>query len=98
MLLAMASDIRIVLIVLVGRGELMLHLKTCRDVGLQQKISIETMEIFAPLANRLRVWQIKWELEDLSFKYMHPEQYKRIAKLLDETQERLDYIENIKGF
>jgi GTP pyrophosphokinase len=99
MLLAMASDIRIVLIVLVGRGELMLHLKSCQDVSLQQKIAIETMEIFAPLANRLGVWQIKWELEDLSFKYMHPEQYKRIAKLLHETrQERLDYIESIKGF
>lgn len=99
MLLAMASDIRIVLIVLVGRGELMLNLKSCQDFSLQQKISLETMEIFAPLANRLGVWQIKWELEDLSFKYLHPEQYKRIAKLLDETrQERLDYIENIKLF
>ncbi len=99
MLLAMASDIRIVLIVLVGRGELMLNLKSCNDFALQQKIALETMEIFAPLANRLGVWQIKWELEDLSFKYLHPEQYKRIAKLLDETrQERLDYIENIKKF
>ncbi len=99
MLLAMASDIRVVLIVLVGRGELMLHLKSCQDHTLQQKIAIETMEIFAPLANRLGVWQIKWELEDLSFKYMHPEQYKRIAKLLDETrEERLAYIENIKKY
>ena len=99
MLLAMASDIRVVLIVLVGRGELMLHLKSCEDQQLQGKIAMETMEIFAPLANRLGVWQIKWELEDLSFKYMHPDQYKRIAKLLDETrQERLDYIENMKSF
>lgn len=99
MLLAMASDIRIVLIVLVGRGELMLHLKTCQDETLRHKIALETMEIFAPLANRLGVWQIKWELEDLSFKYLHPDQYKKIAKLLDETrQERLDYIENMKSF
>ncbi len=99
MLLAMASDIRIVLIVLVGRGELMLNLKSCEDLALQHKIALETMEIFAPLANRLGVWQIKWELEDLSFKYLHPEEYKRIAKLLDETrQERLDYIENMKSF
>lgn len=99
MLLAMASDIRIVLIVLVGRGELMLHLKTCPDESLRKKIALETMEIFAPLANRLGVWQIKWELEDLSFKYLHPEQYKKIASLLDETrQERLDYIENMKQF
>lgn len=99
MLLAMASDIRVVLIVLVGRGELMLNLKSCSDFEMQQKIASETVEIFSPLANRLGVWQIKWELEDLSFKYLHPEQYKKIAKLLDETrEERLDYINQIKEF
>ena len=99
MLLAMASDIRVVLIILVGRGELMLHLKSCHDLALQQKIALETMEIFAPLANRLGVWQIKWELEDLSFKYIHPEEYQQIAKLLDETRlKRLEYIDSIKSF
>lgn len=99
MLLAMASDIRIVLIVLVGRGELMLNLKSCNNHELQHKIAMETVEVYAPLANRLGVWQIKWELEDLSFKYLHPEQYKKIANLLDETrEERLDYIEQIKYF
>ena len=99
MLLAMASDIRVVLIVLVGRGELMLNLKSCTDPQMQQKIATETVEIFSPLANRLGVSQIKWELEDLSFKYMHPEQYKKIAQLLDETrEERLTYIEHIKAF
>lgn len=99
MLLAMASDIRVVLIVLVGRGELMLNLKSCQDVEMQQKIATETVEIFSPLANRLGVWQIKWELEDLSFKYLHPEQYRKIAQLLDETrEERLQYIEQIKVF
>ena len=99
MLLAMASDIRVVLIVLVGRGELMLYLKSCKDEKMQHKIAMETMEVFAPLANRLGVWQIKWELEDLSFKYMHLEQYKKIATLIDETrQERLEYIDRIKLF
>lgn len=99
MLLAMVSDIRVVLILLVGRGELMLHLKSCKDTELVHKIAVETVEIFSPLANRLGVWQIKWELEDLSFKYLHPEQYKKIAKLLDETrEERLEYIENIKQY
>lgn len=99
MLLAMVSDIRVVLIVLVKRGELMLHLKSDGDTSLQQKIAMETMEIFAPLANRLGMWQIKWELEDLSFKYLYPDEYKRIAKLLDEKrQERLDYIENLKVY
>src|SRR5579863_8031243 len=99
MLLAMVSDIRVVLILLVGRGELMLHLHSCKDSELIHKIAVETVEIFSPLANRLGVWQIKWELEDLSFKYLHPEQYKKIAKLLDETrEERLEYIENIKQY
>lgn len=99
MFLAMASDIRVVLIVLVGRGELMLNLKSCDDPTLQRRIALETVEIFAPLANRLGVGQIKWELEDLSFKYLHPDQYKKIAKCLDETrEERLQYIEKIKQF
>jgi GTP pyrophosphokinase len=99
MLLAMASDIRVVLIVLVGRGELMLNLKSCVDTILCNKIALETVEIYAPLANRLGLWQIKWELEDLSFKYLHPEQYRKIANLLDETrQDRLDYIDKIKIF
>ncbi len=99
MLLSMVSDIRVVLIVLVGRGELMLHLKSCPDKVLQKKIATETVEIFSPLANRLGVSQIKWELEDLSFKYLHPEQYRKIAKLLDGTrQERIDYIDRLKEF
>lgn len=99
MLLAMASDIRVVLIVLVGRGELMLNLGSCADEEMRKKIAMETVEIFSPLANRLGVWQIKWELEDLSFKFLHRDQYKKIAQLLDETrQERLDYIDRIKEF
>lgn len=99
MLLAMVSDIRVVLILLVGRGELMLYLQSCKDTELVHKIAVETMEIFAPLANRLGVGQIKWELEDLSFKYLHSEQYKKIATLLHETrEERLEFIENIKQY
>ncbi|MEN9391568.1 MAG: hypothetical protein RL017_866 [Pseudomonadota bacterium] len=99
MLLAMASDIRVVLIVLVGRGELMLNLKTCQDIDMQKKIANETVEIYAPLANRLGMWQVKWELEDLSLKYLQPEQYKKIATLLEETrEERLNYIEVVKSF
>ncbi|MCX8514862.1 MAG: bifunctional (p)ppGpp synthetase/guanosine-3',5'-bis(diphosphate) 3'-pyrophosphohydrolase [Burkholderiales bacterium] len=99
MLLAMASDIRVVLIVLVGRGELMLNLKTCQDIDMQKKIANETVKIYAPLANRLGMWQVKWELEDLSLKYLQPEQYKKIATLLEETrEERLNYIEVVKSF
>lgn len=99
MLLAMASDIRVILIMLVGRGELMLNLHTCTDSEMQLKIANETVEIFSPLANRLGVWQIKWELEDLSFKYQQPDEYHRIAAILAETREsRLQYIEQIKQF
>ena len=97
MILSMATDIRVVLIVLIIRGELMLNLKSCQDVEIQKKIASETLEIYSPLANRLGMWQIKWELEDLSLKYLYPEQYKKIANLLDETrEERLEYIEKIK--
>src|SRR5207249_129960 len=53
----------------------------------------ETLDIYSPLANRLGVWQLKWELEDLSFRYLEPEVYKRIAQMLDERRvERQQYI------
>ncbi len=97
MLLAMVTDIRAVIIVLIGRGELMLNLNTCNNPDKVLEIAQTTMSIFAPLANRLGLWQIKWELEDISFKYLHFEEYKKIAKLLDSTRNtRLTYINNIK--
>ncbi len=52
----------------------------------RKRIAQETMEIFAPLANRLGIWQVKWELEDLSFRYINPEQYKSIAEKLAERR------------
>lgn len=95
MLLAMVSDIRVVLIKLAWRTQTMHYLTHC-DRIISQKIAQETMDIFAPLANRLGVWQIKWELEDLGFRYLEPENYKKIAQLLDERRlERLNYIEEV---
>lgn len=95
MLLAMVSDIRVVLIKLALRTETMNYLSQVADEALKQRISKETMAIFAPLANRLGVWQLKWQLEDLGFRYQQPQEYKRIARLLDEKRlERLDYINN----
>lgn len=96
MLLSMVKDIRVVLIQLALRTETMHFLKYVDDPELTQKIAKETLDIYAPLANRLGVWQIKWELEDLSFRYTNPEGYAKIAHLIDEKRiERLDYIAEV---
>lgn len=85
MLLAMVEDIRVVLIKLAWRTQTMHYLAKCDD-SVRLPIARETMDLFAPLANRLGVWQIKWELEDLSFRFLEPVLYKKIAGLLDEKR------------
>ncbi|MFQ3679014.1 MAG: bifunctional (p)ppGpp synthetase/guanosine-3',5'-bis(diphosphate) 3'-pyrophosphohydrolase [Pseudanabaenaceae cyanobacterium] len=85
MFLAMAQDIRVIVVKLADRLHNMRtleHLKPERQV----LIARETMEIFAPLANRLGIWQIKWELEDLAFKYLQPEAYREIQALVADTR------------
>lgn len=95
MLLAMVSDIRVVLIKLALRTRTMQYLCRLPDSEKKRAIAKETLDIFAPLANRLGVWQLKWQLEDLGFRHQNPEKYKEIANLLDEKRtERLEYIEN----
>jgi GTP pyrophosphokinase len=95
MLLAMVADIRVVLIKLAWRTQTMHYLAHCPE-ELRRRIAQETMDVFAPLANRLGVWQIKWELEDLGFRHLEPENYKKIARLLDQRRlERIDYIERV---
>jgi len=95
MLLAMVADIRVVLIKLAWRTQTMHYLVHCEE-PVRRRIAQETMDVFAPLANRLGVWQIKWELEDLGFRHQDPDNYKKIAKLLDERRlERIDYIERV---
>jgi GTP pyrophosphokinase len=89
-LLAMNDDVRVILIKLADR------LHNMRTLGhlpydRQQRMAHETMEIFAPLANRLGIWQIKWELEDLSFRYLEPDRYKMIARLIDERRADRDF-------
>jgi GTP pyrophosphokinase len=81
MLLAMAEDIRVVLIKLCDRLHNMRTLDAL-PAAKQKRIALETMEIFAPLANRLGVWHLKWELEDLAFRYLEPERYDEIAELV----------------
>jgi GTP pyrophosphokinase len=79
--LAMGDDIRVVFIKLADRLHNMRTLSAFKD-GKRRRIAQETLDIFAPLANRLGIWQIKWELEDLSFRYVNPEKYKEIAEQL----------------
>ncbi|UOO77661.1 bifunctional (p)ppGpp synthetase/guanosine-3',5'-bis(diphosphate) 3'-pyrophosphohydrolase [Neisseria sp. Dent CA1/247] len=95
MLLAMVSDIRVVLIKLALRTRTMQFIGVLPDSEEKRALAKETLDIFAPLANRLGVWQLKWQLEDLGFRHQNPEQYKEIARLLDEKRtERLEYIEH----
>jgi GTP pyrophosphokinase len=93
MVLGMVEDVRVVLIRLASRTQ---TLRWFSKNGIPDRIEYarETLDIYAPLANRLGVWQLKWELEDLSFRYLEPELYKRIAGMLDEKRlEREHYIQ-----
>ncbi|MDB6044199.1 MAG: hypothetical protein JWM63_2750 [Gammaproteobacteria bacterium] len=93
MLLAVVSDPRLVLARL---AEQLVGLRHAREMttGERERLAVEARAIFAPLANRLGVWQLKWELEDLAFRYLEPEEYRRIATALNERRaDRERYIE-----
>lgn len=85
MLLAMVEDVRAVVIKL---AEQVCHLRNVKDAAEEERViaAKETADIFAPLANRLGIGQLKWELEDLAFRYLHPDIYKNIAKQLDDKR------------
>jgi guanosine-3',5'-bis(diphosphate) 3'-pyrophosphohydrolase len=82
MFLAMSQDIRVVLIKL---GDRLHNMRTLAALGVekQRRIARQTLEIYAPLAERLGIWQVKWELEDLAFKALEPERYHELARLVD---------------
>jgi GTP pyrophosphokinase len=99
MLLAMVEDVRAVVIKLAER---LCHLRLVKNSDEETRVlaAKETSNIYAPLANRLGIGQLKWELEDLSFRYLHPKVYKSIAKQLDEKrldreQYMTDFVANI---
>jgi len=97
MLLAVVSDARLV-VVRIAEELYRLRLAKHAAVAEQHALAIETQEIYAPLANRLGVWQFKWELEDLAFRYLEPETYKHIAKTLNQKRdERETFIEELKA-
>jgi RelA/SpoT family (p)ppGpp synthetase len=95
MFLAMAEDVRVVLIKLADR----LHnMRTLGSLPAERRVRIarETLEIFAPLANRLGIWRVKWELEDLGLRYYDPEAYQEIAGLIAERREsRERYVQRV---
>ncbi|MDP2810955.1 MAG: bifunctional (p)ppGpp synthetase/guanosine-3',5'-bis(diphosphate) 3'-pyrophosphohydrolase [Rhodocyclaceae bacterium] len=94
MLLAMAEDIRVVLLRLASRTQT-LRWFADKPGPAREDAAREALELYAPLANRLGVWQMKWELEDMSFRFLEPETYKRIARKLDEKRaEREGFIAN----
>ena len=97
MLLAIASDARLVFIRLADQLNQLRHGKDLPEAQIT-KLARETREIFAPLANRLGIWQLKWELEDLSFRYLNPEAYKRIAGwLASKRADRERYIKEVQA-
>ncbi|MGN6649808.1 RelA/SpoT family protein [Trinickia sp.] len=97
MLLAFAQDIRVVLIRLASRLQTLRYYAAAK-ISPGADVAHETLEIYAPLANRLGIWQLKWELEDLAFRFQDPDTYKRIAKLLDEKRvERETYVAEAIG-
>jgi GTP pyrophosphokinase len=93
MLLAMANDLRVVLLRLASRLQTLRYYALSKAAG-AEPIARETLDLYAPLANRLGIWQLKWELEDLSFRFLEPETYKAVARLLDEKRvERESFID-----
>ena len=96
LLLAIVRDLRVVPILLAAQ---LARLRLARDLpeAERQALARLTRDIHAPLANRLGIWQLKWELEDLAFRYLEPETYRRIARLLDDKRAgRERYIEQVK--
>jgi len=97
MLVAMAEDLRVVFIKLADR----LHnMRTLDALSMEKQFSIaqETLEIYAPLAHRLGIWELKWQLEDLSFRYLEPEKYRRIANLVASRRvQRESFISQVIG-
>jgi GTP pyrophosphokinase len=85
MLLAFSRDLRVVMLRLASRLQTLRHYAATK-LPVPRALASESLQVFAPLANRLGIWQLKWEMEDLSFRFLEPTTYKDIARLLDEKR------------
>ncbi|MGE0099646.1 MAG: bifunctional (p)ppGpp synthetase/guanosine-3',5'-bis(diphosphate) 3'-pyrophosphohydrolase [Hydrogenophaga sp.] len=96
MLLAFSRDLRVVMLRLASRLQTLRYFAACKgEPG--DALASESLHVFAPLANRLGIWQIKWEMEDLAFRFLEPQTYKQVARLLDEKRaEREAHVEQVR--
>ncbi|QTN25053.1 bifunctional (p)ppGpp synthetase/guanosine-3',5'-bis(diphosphate) 3'-pyrophosphohydrolase [Rhizobacter sp. AJA081-3] len=95
MLLAFSRDLRVVLLRLASRLQTLRWFAATKR-ACPRALAEESMQVFAPLANRLGIWQIKWEIEDLSFRFLEPEAYRQVAQLLDEK--RVEREQGVEAF
>lgn len=97
MLLAFSRDLRVVLLRLASRLQTLRHYAASKQ-AVPHSLAYESLHVFAPLANRLGIWQIKWEMEDLAFRFIEPHTYREIAQLLDEKRvERENYMVQLRA-
>ncbi len=97
MLLAFSRDLRVVMLRLASRLQTLRFFATSR-LPVSDGIALEALQVFAPLANRLGIWEIKWEMEDLAFRFQEPETYRQVASWLDEKRaEREAYVERMRA-
>ncbi|MGI9132932.1 MAG: HD domain-containing protein, partial [Rhodoferax sp.] len=97
LLLAFSRDLRVVMLRLASRLQTLRHYAASK-LPLPPGLASESLQVFAPLANRLGIWEIKWEMEDLAFRFLEPQTYRQVALLLDETRvEREAAVERLRA-
>ncbi|MCJ0763000.1 RelA/SpoT family protein [Variovorax terrae] len=97
MLLAFSRDLRVVMLRLASRLQT-LRYHAASKIAAPPSVARESLQVFAPLANRLGIWQVKWEMEDLAFRFLEPDTYREVAHLLDEKRaEREVFMEQLRG-
>jgi GTP pyrophosphokinase len=97
MLLAFSRDLRVVMLRLASRLQTLRYFAATKQ-PVHAAVAREALEVFAPLASRLGIWQVKWEMEDLAFRFLEPDTYKRVAGWLDEKRvEREQYVDQLRS-